>query len=413
MRSGLLALASSLLAATQGAAQAPPAFPLPPVLPLTAAVPECPAPVVPACDPPPPRVWGSVDYLLWWVKGTPLPPLVTLGDPNVGFPLLNTAGALGQPGTRLIYGGTPANFGGFSGLRVTAGGWLDSGRTVGLEGSAFLLQSRTTAFAAASDAAGNPALYLPAINALAGDERALLISDPLRGFNGSVSVGSDLQLWGGEASGVFRVLQRNRLSVLALVGFRYADLEEQLTLINTTNDLLFPSTTTLTDRFGTRNQFYGGQLGGRVSWAGDRFSVDVSAKVALGSTHQSVNVQGATTQFGPGALTPGTFPGGFFTQPTNIGRSTTDTLSVIPSVDLKVGYQITPRLRGTVGYDFLYWSNVVRPGDQIDRNINLTQSPVLAPAGGGTLVGPAVPVRQFNNSSFWAHGVSFGLDFRY
>lgn len=178
------------------------------------------------------------------------------------------------------------------------------------------------------------------------------------------------------------------------MGFRYADLEEKLTLVNSTTDLLFPSTTVLTDQFGTRNQFYGGQLGGRVSWAGERFSVEASAKVALGATHQ-----GSITQAGPGATTPGTFPGGFFAQPTNIERSTSDAFSVIPSVDLKVGYQITPRLRGTVGYDFLYWSNVVRPGDQIDRSINLTQSPVLTPGQWNPRrpgrPGEAVPQQQF------------------
>src|SRR5581483_3249784 len=32
------------------------------------------------------RGWARVDYLLWWVKNSPLPvPVVTTGDPRVGF----------------------------------------------------------------------------------------------------------------------------------------------------------------------------------------------------------------------------------------------------------------------------------------------------------------------------------------
>src|SRR5262245_63873036 len=76
--------------ATGGPAPAPgPADAPAPVLALT---PDCcaaPAPVVPctpACCPaecpddkvcgPPGRVWARADYLLWWVKGSPLPPLL-------------------------------------------------------------------------------------------------------------------------------------------------------------------------------------------------------------------------------------------------------------------------------------------------------------------------------------------------
>src|SRR5579862_9359812 len=39
------------------------------------------------------RFWARSEYLLWWVKNTPLPvPIVTTGNPNIGFPLGNTAG---------------------------------------------------------------------------------------------------------------------------------------------------------------------------------------------------------------------------------------------------------------------------------------------------------------------------------
>ena len=61
----------------------------------------------------------------------------------------------------------------------------------------------------------------------------------------------------------------------------------------------------------------------------------------------------------------------------------------------------------------MYWIRVLRPGNQIDHGVNLTQNAVLDPNGVGMLVGPARPVPPFNRSDFWAQGLSLGLEFRY
>jgi hypothetical protein len=60
----------------------------------------------------------------------------------------------------------------------------------------------------------------------------------------------------------------------------------------------------------------------------------------------------------------------------------------------------------TAGYDFLYWSRVARPGEQIDRSLNLTQSPVF---GTGTLVGPACPAPLIDSTDYFVHGLNFGF----
>ena len=93
-----------------------------------------------------------------------------------------------------------------------------------------------------------------------------------------------------------------------------------------------------------------------------------------------------------------------------MGRRTANQFSVIPSVEMKLAYQFTERGRAMIGYDFIYWNQVVRPGNQIDRNLNQSQSPIF---GGGALVGLAAPLPLFNRTDFWAHGVNFGLEFRY
>src|SRR5205814_810605 len=60
------------------------------------------------------RAWVDAEYLLWWTKGAPLStPLVTTGSLTDIPP-----GALGQPGTRVLFGDHSIGFGALSGLRV-------------------------------------------------------------------------------------------------------------------------------------------------------------------------------------------------------------------------------------------------------------------------------------------------------
>jgi hypothetical protein len=99
--------------------------------------------------------------------------------------------------------------------------------------------------------------------------------------------------------------------------------------------------------------------------------------------------------------------GGLFAQPNNMGHFSRDSFAVIPETNIKVGYQITDRLRATIGYTFLYMSDVVRPGDQIDRTIN---PGLLATPPGGSA---SRPLFQFKATDYWAQGIDFGLEFHY
>jgi hypothetical protein len=363
------------------------------------------------------RFWARGEYLLWWVKDAPMPvPIVTTGNPNVGFnggvfAAVNIAGAIGQPGTQVQFGGNDVNFHAFSGMRFALGGWIDSEALIGLEGSAFRLEKRANNFAAGSDATGNPPLYFPINSVFLGSPAGVPIADPLRLFSGDVFITSTLQLWGAELNGVFTLWRRPGLDVLLLTGFRYADLRENFSIHNTTTDLLLGNVETLDDEFGARNQFYGGQLGTRIAWQRNAFSLDLTGKVALGSTHQVVNIQGSSAET---PLLPAMAVGGLFAQPSNIGERSHNEFTVMPAIEFKVAYQLTQRVKAFAGYDFLYWSQVVRPGNQINPTVNLTQNGILDPRGaGGVLVGPAQPTPLFNRSDFWAHGVNFGLEFRF
>jgi hypothetical protein len=361
-----------------------------------------------------PGFWVDADYLSWRVRRGPLPtPLVTTGSPTDALP-----GGLGQPGTRPLFGGSGLDFGTFPGGRLTVGAWLDAPQSLGVEVGGFFLEHRAVRFAVASDTAGNPPIYLPVVNLDPtspnfGSQSSYTVADPLFPSPagptfGHVFVSAETRLWGAEANGVVNLARGPCGAVDGIVGFRYLNLQESLRLTGFSNDLFDDLQQTFQDSFGTRNQFYGGQLGARLSRRWDCVTVAATGKVALGWTHEVVSITGGSVWGGTGfAPPPGFYLGGVYTQPTNIGRSAADALAVVPQVGLKVAVNLTPCLTANVGYDLLYWSSVVRPGNQIDHNLN----PTLFPGAGFT--GPPLPGPLFSRSDFLAHGLSFGLTLAY
>jgi len=117
--------------------------------------------------------------------------------------------------------------------------------------------------------------------------------------------------------------------------------------------------------------------------------------------------------YGTATAAPGFYPGFVYSQPTNIGSFHHDVFSFVPQVQFKLGYDLLSNVRATVGYDFLYWTNVVRPGQQIDRTVNISQTPPDAFGGVNQLIGAPRPMPLSNRSDFWAQGISAGLEFRW
>jgi len=78
---------------------------------------------------------------------------------------------------------------------------------------------------------------------------------------------------------------------------------------------------------------------------------------------------------------------------------------------VNLGYRINQYVRVFTGYTFLDWSDVARPGDQIDRGVDVNGVPASRTFGVPAV--PARPAFAFHGSDFWAQGVNFGLEFRY
>jgi hypothetical protein len=359
--------------------------------------------VQPPPEPHPGRIWFTSDYLLWTVRGDPSHfPLVTTDQ----VPGKLLSGSLASPTVVPLFGGSNIGYPAISGVRLGLGGWFDAQRSIGIDVNGFFLVRRSTTFTAASDNAGNPPLYIPAYNLTLGREDSLIVADAIAGFAGSVAVTTRMSLWGTQIAGLFNVYRGDHWTVNILGGFRYLDMIESLDIATLSTDVTTGVSTLIEDRFQTRNQFAGVALGTQVYYNIGRLTAGVTAQVSLGNTHGVVEVNG-TTQAGTATL-----PSGFFAQASNIGRRTHNTVSAVPELGARLGYRITQGITVFAGYDFLAWNSIARAGDQLDRVLNLTQSPVLGTTG-GTLVGPARPEPLFNRTDFLANGLTFGVEWKY
>jgi hypothetical protein len=208
----------------------------------------------------------------------------------------------------------------------------------------------------------------------------------------------------------------------ALAGFRMMELDETLFVAGTVTPLVPgfltylgaaadpPNVYSDFDAFKIYNRFYGGQFGGRFDWHRDRFDLGVVGKLALGSSQALVFVNGTSSLVSPGG-TPATNPGGLLTQPSNSGRFFRSNFAVVPELEIDLGYRVSPHCRLAFGYNFLFWSRVARPGDQIDRVVSASQ--VARDPSFGTGGGDLRPVFLLRESSFWAQGLTFGVEFQF
>lgn len=355
---------------------------------------------------PPGKCWISAEYLYWTAKGMSVPPLITTSP--AGTPQA-ASGVLGQPGTGLLFPSSgKTNDDWRSGFRLRAGTWLDQCQRFGIEGDFFFLGKSNDQFTAG----GPPALVSrPFVNVLTGLNDSELVSYP-----GVLAGTVDARTSSDFIGGGFNFIQNlccdpcGRLD--ALYGFRYLNLRDEVVINENLTALPgsnVPAGTRflIQDRFRTSNNFYGGNVGLNYERRFGHCFLGVRGSVALGVTHSVTEISGQTTIISPTGVAQ-TYPGGLLTQGSNIGRYSSNSFAVVPEVGVRLGCQVTERLRAYVGYNFLYWSNVNRAGDQIDLGVNTNQ---IAPASG--LAIPARPAYQPQKTDYWVQGISFGVEFRW
>jgi len=346
----------------------------------------------------------SADYWLAWTKNDRIPVLLTTGPTADARP-----GALGRQFTKILYGDA-IDFEDRSGARFTLVAPLDAADVWSLAASYFLLDSRDVGVLRISP--GSPVLARPFFDALNNREDSSLVTYPGLA-SGAVSIRSDSWLQGAEANLQRSLIAGEHGSIALLVGLRYLNLDEDLTInentLTTSKAAKYPRRhIDVYDRFGADNDFFGGQIGLRSEWTHNRCTLGLTAKVALGNVHESTLVRGRTTV----DTAPATdVPAGLFALASNSGRASRNEFAVVPEIGAKVGVRVSEHFTIYGGYNFFYWSNVARPGAQIDRNLNPNLIPTSTTFGAPG--GPRQPVRSFTTDDYWAHGMIWGVEFRY
>ncbi|NLE39996.1 MAG: BBP7 family outer membrane beta-barrel protein, partial [Pirellulaceae bacterium] len=400
--------------------------------------------VLRACDVGPSgQHWFRADYLLWWTRGVRVVPLVTTSNPEDG-------GIIGEPSTEILFGNERIHGDSRSNMRFRFGSWLHCGRTSGVEFDFMSLGDSATDFRFSSNQIGQPLYARPFYDVFPQieGENAELVSHPdyLRGtVDGRVgeyfhSAGVNLRMnlcchspcgscCGDEAcgesceegcdsgcsantraamycNGLRGALQRSRYRVDLIAGYRNYQLNDSLRVnehlyVFEDHEFLREGTTfDMYDDFRSRNEFHGAELGVITQFHRCRWSLELLAKMAIGNNRQTVNINGETTLQAPND-DPVTVPGGLLALDTNMGRYTRDEFVVIPQFGAEIGYQLTCRLRAYVGYNFIYWANVARAGEQIDYYVNSS----YIPQEGQEPSGPARPRFDWKDSNFWAQGI--------
>ncbi len=400
-----------------------------------------------------PLFYVDADFLYWWVNHGPAPALLTTAPNNGLNPKGLTGGIIGQPGTQVLFDGHNLDYGGFSAVRAKAGVNLGPDGFWSLEFGGFLLPTRSINTTFSGSASGAPLLTVPFLDAATGQQSALDINSqnslgqPY--LTGNMTIHSDIQVWGYEADIIAHSIRAADRSVDLLFGFRSLTLNENLNINQTISgaqdgtltlqspivgqgaanylNVLANSPVFVTDQFSTRNEFYGAQVGARFRWDSGPWSADLNAKVAVGVTHEQATINGSTTATAVSNPNTGvvsanlTTPGGFFALQNNIGAFSQNQFSVVPEIGFNLRYEVTSWMHLKVGYSAMYWSNVARPGAQIDSTLNskLIPSGPLLPTT--TLpVGAFIPGAEqgrpyfvFRDTAFWAQGINIGVEFRF
>jgi hypothetical protein len=345
--------------------------------------------------------WLSASYLLWIIKNQPMSVPVA-GD-----------------GVHTLLGDRSFNDKRVDGFRIDLGTLLDDDRTFGIEVGflTFFENSPRPTVATNTTVLNRP--FFDVGTALPGNF-PVAVPGSSAGF---VTMRPDGFLLGAEINTLYRAFEGEYDFVDFIVGFRNVDLVEKVDVMSATNILTgagsfngqavtHPGNLVIRDQVRATNVFNGGQIGARFQTGDVGFLFSAYGKVAFGIVNEYSTLNGTSSAAGPAlGASPLSVPGGFLVTRDNSGKQSQSHFAVVPEVGVNFGFEITPSIVVGLGYSLLYINNVVRPGDQLSRRVDLRAVPTSptfsAPHAGEQFT------RVFNSSDFWAQGLNFSVACRF
>ena len=376
-------------------------------------------------------MWADFDYLGFWVKGNHVPALVTTSP--IGTPQ-STSRRAGPAGDE-----HPVRRPAFEHRHAQR--WADHvcawlvGDVLAIEGNYFALGTETTNYSATSvfsnGSTSDPILARPYFNpapptltpppphlpAQPPAQSAELVAFPnfvgpgggLSNLDGSIHITSSSSI---QSAGVLLkrlinvdLLRDQRMFLIG--GYRWFRMEEGIEIQDQINVVGggIPAGAGFQhlDSFGTKNNFNGGDIGLFSDIRRGRWVLESTGKIAFGNMNEVVNIDGFT-RVNTGT-TSTDFAGGVLTQPSNMGVYRRNQFSMIPELNLKLGYQITQG--GAHGGLQLHIRHARRTTWERDRHGR--QSSLYA---GATQV-VARPMYLNNPTDLWLQGFTTGFEYRW
>jgi hypothetical protein len=380
-----------------------------------------------ALDPQPcrPTFWANGEALFGFTGRAPLAaPLVT----TTSTPSPTSVGALGQPGTAVLFGNNGIDIPALTGARVTLG--IDVQDRVfwmlPIEVSGFYMGASNKNFSGVGDFNGTEPLARPIYAAQGNVQSETVYLSSFPGFvTGQVQVSSGTRLWGLEMNflghtGIISYYNNVVSSLTIFAGFNYTSLTEDLQVWSTATpldpafQLSFAgnttfgqgSTTYVNDVFSAKNHFYAPQVGSRFEMQYGPVFANAEFKLAAGGMDQVVTINGSSTLIDNTGLGH-VAPGGILAVGSNIGRFQRTEFAWEPQAAFKVGLEPNPHFRIDFGYNIMYLSDVARPGDFVSRSVNTQQVPTDFAFNPSNSQSPPSPV--FHTTDFWMQGLSLGM----
>lgn len=334
---------------------------------------------------------------------------------DVSFPL-----AVGGNPSRVLLNGQ-AELGMFYGYKIDGGMWMNHDHTFGIGADGFMTEHRSK-----FQQVSGGTIFRPFFDATSGLLASLAVSNEPT-FSGSMATTNTARLSSAGVNLRRNVAYNEQWQVDIFYGFRYYDLDESLVIFQNTTlpnaitlggqTINAGSNVLLRERFYTRNQFWGGDVGTRLEWKHGIGFIAITPKIAFGSTHQVTQIHGETRATTPSVTVPGALlaAGGVNNVngllDGNLGRFVTNRFGIATDIGLQAGVAITKNTRLALGYQFYYLNNIARPGAQLDQTVNQRVVPVSPSFG--ALTGVRAPNVTFDREGFYAHGVSISLEARY
>jgi hypothetical protein len=339
-----------------------------------------------------PTFFIGLDGLLWWTKSSRVdrPIVGALTNPSENFLSSPTAGGISDPNTVILYGNEKIDHDIRWGIRGTAQIGFDDMNAYVLElvGMYLPRQTERTAF----NAPALDLLFNNVTNGFPGTQSAFPVNGVVGGTQlaGSILIETHSDFWGAECNFAHRFNPRGcPVFGEILIGYRHQGLSEGLSITAGNPSSAFE------DSFKTNNFFNGGQLGVGVGVEWWHLSAQVTFKGAVGLTNMDLLIDSANFNSPLGHL---------YVQPSNFDKTSTTQLGLIGECTTSVTWSIAPNVAISGGYNYIYWSRVLRATNQVDSNINFNQSFAGQPIS---------PLPREQRSEFWAQGFVASLEFMF